>query len=166
MYSTLCSQILHLSVVNYRHALLLVLLFISCATIPSLYITAMLLLYVQIMFLFSVFLILKKDLLKCVGFEGRSWMQVHFVVSGAPLLLCTLAHAHLISCYLFFGTTELCNMVMYTLAYFLFLDIQHCPSGLNISLLFCGFGIHVNYNKWKFLGILQDILCFFSRTNL
>lgn len=63
-------------------------------------------------------------------------------------------------------TTELCNMVISTLAYFLFLDIPHCPSGLHFLLFLCGSGIHVNYNKWKFLGILQDILCFFSHTNL
>lgn len=45
MYSTLCSQLLHFSVVNCRHALLL--LFIFCA-IPLLCIRTMLLLYVQI----------------------------------------------------------------------------------------------------------------------
>lgn len=68
--------------------------------------------------------------------------------------------------YLLFGTSELYNMTMARPAYFLFLAIHHRPSSLHISLHLCRVGIHANYNKWKFLSILQDILCFYSHTNL
>lgn len=65
-----------------------------------------------------------------------------------------------------FGTYELYSVTISSLASFLSLGTSNCPSRLCISLHLCGVDIHMNYNKWKFLSILQDILCSFGHTNL
>lgn len=65
-----------------------------------------------------------------------------------------------------FGTCELYNVTISSLVSFIFLGTHNCPSRLCISLHLCGVDIHMNYNKWKFLSILQDILCSFGHTNL
>lgn len=156
------------SIYLLTHALLLVLLFISCATITLLCIRAMLLLFVQL-----------NVPLQCLPNPperppkmcGQFWSQeldvsalCCFRSPTAPL------HSSPLTPDAFFVTFCLAPLSCATwwcpLNYFLFLDIQHCPSGLHILLLLCESGIYVNYNKWKFLRLLQDILCFFSHTNL